>query len=85
MRSHDQGDCEEDPGPENAGDCYEGPVRQATASMCAAPRGGRELSVRRRRDLMDFAGVLAEQIEQRVPPGPQRCLLRRMVECLLDE
>src|SRR5262249_33112688 len=39
----------------------------------------------RTRELMMLAQGIAAQVEARVPPGPERCRLRRMVEMFLDE
>jgi len=75
-------DPAEDRGP--ASECGDIPA-QAAGMMGAKMTAPRRRPRITRRELLDFAATIADLVEQRVPPGGQRCKLRRLVETLLNE
>ncbi len=63
---------------------YEDKTTSAPMGMIEAVPPPRRLTPARRRELMEFAANLAEQVEQQTKRY-ERCLLRRLVECLLGD
>lgn len=52
---------------------------------CSAEPRRKRPSPERTRELMALAQGISAQVEASVPPGPERCLLRQMVEMFLDQ